>query len=259
MALNKFGQYVKLTVKDRSNSVVLSTDSLRVDFDIRNIDGFVRAEVSIFNLKPEVVRKLLGGENYVTLTTSLHGGKEVVLADELFVSNSLEVTKVPDHITSLYCYSKVRRASLEKQVSLYVTNPSLKKTVQEILNAVYFKGEVKVRHFPPGYETEVSKQPRTKQEGSALSCLRILCNYYRANLFIEGNDIVIVSKVHYKNREVIEDANKIKLRTENMRSNPRIGPAVIDIQSNLDASIKPSTVLDISDLITAEVGSIGDV
>ena len=251
MAINRFGQYVKLTVKDRSNTLVLETDSLRVDFDIRNTNGWMRAKVSIFNLAPEVVRKLQGGENYVTLTTSLHGGEESVLMNELYVSNSIEEKKIPNSITYLYCYSKVRRASLEKQINIYVDKPSFSNVVKEILSEVDFKGQTFFRHFPEGYEHALPRQPKSKQEGSAIKCLKILCAYYRAYLFVEGNDIIIMSKVHYTNREAINRGTELKLNTDNMRSNPRIGPAVIDIQSNLDPRIKPSTILDISELLTA--------
>ena len=254
MAINKFGQYVRLLVKDRSNNPVLETDSLRVDFDIRNTNGWMRAKISIFNLEPKVVKALQGGENYVTLTTSLHGGEEATLANELYVSNSIEEKQIPNSITSLFCYSKTRKASLEKRVDKYITQPSFSNVVKGILDAVGFKGEFKFKHFPKGYEFNLPKQPKSKQVGSAISCLEVLCKYHRAYFFIEGNDIIIMSKVHYDNRSYMDTGSEIKLNTDNMRSNPRIGPAVIDIQSNLDARIKPSVVLDISDLLTAGTG-----
>jgi len=65
-SISKFGQYVRLEVKDRNNAVVLTTDSLRVDFDIRDVVGWVRAKIDIYNLSPSTITKLMGGENYVT-------------------------------------------------------------------------------------------------------------------------------------------------------------------------------------------------
>jgi len=86
-SISKFGQYVRLEVKDRSNAVVLKTDSLRIDFDIRDVVGWVRAKIEIFNLAPSTITKLMGGENYVTITTALHDGPEVIVAKDLDISN----------------------------------------------------------------------------------------------------------------------------------------------------------------------------
>ena len=254
MALNRFGQYVKLTIKDRSKSLVFETDSLRVDFDIRNKSGWVRAKISIYNLSPETIRKLTGGENYVTITTSLHGGKEEVLVDELYVSNSLEETQVPNSITSLYCYSKIRKSALEKQVSLYIPRPSLVNVVIGILDAAGFSGEVKFLNYPIGYENNLPLQPKSRHDGSALSCLNIVAKQHRSYFFAEGNDIIFMYKVHSNNRSITnldEGTGEVQLNTDNMRSNPKIGPATIDIVSNLDSRIKPSVILDISNLLTA--------
>jgi len=254
MALNRFGQYVRLTVKDRSDTLVFETDSLRVDFDIRNKSGWVRAKVSIYNLTPETINKLTGGENYVTITTSLHGGKEEVLVDELFVSNAIQEIQIPNNITSLFCYSKIRKAVLEKPVSLYIPEPSFKNVVKGILDAAGFTGEAKFKEYPIGYLEKVPAQPRSRQDGSALSCLKILADQHRSYFFSEGNDITFMYRVHSNNRTITtldEGTGEVQLSTDNMRSNPKIGPATIDIVSNLDSRIKPSVILDISNLLTA--------
>ena len=42
----------------------------------------------------------------------------------------------------------------------------------------------------------------------------------------------------------------VVLSTTNMRSNPKIGPATLSVVSNLDPLIKPSSILDVSELLT---------
>jgi len=256
MAKIRFGQYVRLTVESRDNTPVFETDSLRVDFDIRDIAGWQRAKIDIYNLSPETNKLLINGENYVTITTSLHGGKEVILAKHLYVSNASNEFSLPNSITKLYCYSSLKRTHLEKQISIEVTQPSLKKCMDEIMHSVYYGKEVNViyKQFPDNYVEALPENPLAKFEGSVISCVDLLGKQYRFQQFIDGTDLVIMYQVTPKNQSATsleKEDGTVKLSTDNMRSNPKLGPSTIEIHSNLDARIKPAAVIDIANILTA--------
>jgi hypothetical protein len=59
--------------------------------------------------------------------------------------------------------------------------------------------------------------------------------------------------------ELADQKPDIVLDVRNMRSNPKIGPAILSINSNLDGRIKPSSVLDISQLFTAGTSTDSEV
>jgi len=257
-SISKFGQYVRLEVKDRSNAVVLKTDSLRVDFDIRDVVGWVRAKIEIYNLSPSTITKLMGGENYVTITTALHDGPEVVIAKDLYVSNSIDVFDVPNNVTTLYCYSKLKKSVLEKRVNKQVERPSLNNLMDAILDKVFFKGNVKYINFPDNYVEDVPLNLVSKQEGSVQSCIEDLGKYYRFHHYIDGEDITLVYAVSPKNAGSTGLTNAeptVILNTDNMRSNPIIGPATINITSNLDTRIKPGAILSVKQLLTASTSA----
>jgi len=245
-------------VKDRSNAVVLKTDSLRVDFDIRDVVGWVRAKIEIYNLAPSTITKLMGGENYVTITTALHDGPEVIVAKDLYISNSIDVFAVPNNVTTLYCYSKLKKSTLEKRVNVQVERPSLKNLMDAILDDVFFDGNVKYIHFPDNYVEDVPLNLTSKQEGSLQSCLDDIGKYYRFHTYVDGDDLTLVYAVSPKNAGStgLTDAEPtVILNTDNMRSNPIIGPATINITSNLDTRIKPGAVLSVKQLLTASTNA----
>ena len=68
-----FGKGVRLVVSDGSKNPVLETTELRVDFDIRLLQGFNRAKVDIYNLASSTIKEMSNGERYVSLWVSLHG------------------------------------------------------------------------------------------------------------------------------------------------------------------------------------------
>lgn len=260
-SISKFGQYVRLEVKDRNNTAVVNTDSLRVDFDIRDVVGWVRAKIEIYNLAPSTIKKLMNGENYVTLITALHDSKEVVIAKELYVSNSIDVFDVPDNVTTLYCYSKLKKSTLEKRVNVQVNRPSLKNLMDSILDSVFFDGNVRYINFPENYVEDVPLNLVSKQEGSVQSCIEDIGKYYRFNTYVDGDDIILVYAVSPKNAGstgLSTASPDVILNTDNMRSNPIIGPATVNITSNLDSRIKPGAVLSIKELLTASTNANAD-
>lgn len=258
MALIKFGQYVRIEVVSEDSSPVFSSDSLRLDFDIRNISEFVRAKIDIYNLNEETAGKIMNGKNYVTVYTSLHGGEEVILANSLFISNALNEFVLPNNITSLYCFSPLKNSFLEKQLEgVEVKTPSLRNCIDEISKAGEFKGEFVYKHFPEGWVDRVPDKPLAKLEGSVQSCLRMLSREYKFQFYVEDGNIKLMYQVQPENVATTTLASgeaDVKLSTDNMRSNPKLGPSTIEIESNLDPMIKPSAVVDISDLLTAGTG-----
>ena len=253
--IKKFGQYVLLQVHNESGELVFETDSLKIEFDVRHIKGWSRAKITLTNLAPDTIRKLGGttGGNFVTVQTKLHDGDLTVVADKMYVSNTLEEIKVPDSVFSMYCYSKLRRAFLEKQVDVKISTPTLPTIIEECLIGANFTGPKEFKHFPPDILSFVNTRPSSRRQGSLISILENLGEEYRFNTYTEGNKLVFMYKPDNKNVEdtdFYKNSGDIKLSTTNMRSNPKIGPATLSVVSNLDPRIKPSTVLDISELLT---------
>lgn len=259
--IKKFGQYVLFQCHTKGGELVFETDSLRVDFDIRDIQGWSRAKVSLFNLDPKVVGKLANGDNYVTISVAQHDSELTVVADRMYVSNALEETVVPESRLDLFCYSALRKLFLEKQIDVVVLTPNLTKVVEEITRAAEFTGEVVYKHFPQEVLDFVPPRFSSVHRGSLISCLEVLGSksYYRFNVYTDKGKLVLMYKPDAKNVEatgLFRDSGDIVLDTRNMRSNPKIGPATLSVVANLDPLIKPSSVLDISKLLT--VGTSAD-
>ncbi len=254
MALKKFGQYVNLKVTDKKGNTVFEADDLRVDFDVRHINGFSRAKFSIYNLLPSTVSRLSSGEKYVTLSTSLHDKEPTVIANQLYISNALEEKKVPDAIFSMFCYSKIYKLYLQKPIEIYVTVPSLKKVIESILGEVDFSGKIIYKTFPDEVLNYVPDKNISKHTGSAMTCLERLATQYGFNFYTEGDNIVIAYKPDSKNvagTDLRTSTGEITLDTRNMRGNPKLGPATIAVHSNLDEKIRPSSIINITKLLTA--------
>lgn len=255
MAIKKFGQYVLLQVHNSVGELVFETDSLKIDFDIRHIPKWSRAKFSLTNLAPSTIRKLSEASegNFVSVYTALHEEKPKLIADRMYISNAMEEIILPESIFSMYCYSKLRNTCLEKPVDVKVESPSLSNLVKAVLSDATFSGSIEYKHFPSEVLSYIPAQGHSRQKGSALSILELLGSQFKFNTYTEGSKIVLMYKPDAKNvaaTDFYSDAGSIKLATTNMRSNPKIGPATLSVVSNLDPRIKPSTVLDISNLLT---------
>lgn len=254
-ALKKFGQYVLLQVQDESGELVFETDDLKIDFDVRHIKGWSRARVTLTNLAPTTIKKLSSYSSnlYVTIKTSLHGGNLGTVADRMYISNALEEIKVPESIFNMYCYSKLRKFYLEKPIDVKIDSPNLTKIIDMCLSEVGFEGTVEYKHFPPSITEYVSMRPSSRRQGTLLSVLETLGEEYRFNTYTDSGKFIFMYKPTYKNvkdTDFYSSVGDIQLSTSNMRANPKIGPATLSIVANLDPRIKPSTVLDISRLLT---------
>lgn len=254
----KFGQKVWIKVEGEGGEVVLDASDLRIDFDIRLLDGFRRGSFTIFGLTPETVGNVSNGVRYVTLKTQLHGGRIYTLANKWFVSNALEVTSVPDSRTTLYCFDRTRKDYLEKMVSGEVINPTLRRQVSAITRSMGYMGSVRYKHFPPGRIDEVPLRPIDPLNYSAQRWFRELQKEFKFNLYTEDEELILMYKPNYsdfKNTTFFNEEADIQLDSRNMRANPIIGPASLIVTSNLDPNIKPASVMDISTLVTYGVKS----
>lgn len=252
--ISKFGQYVLLQVHDDKGLLIFETDSLRVDFDVRHINRWTRAKITLFNLNPTTIKKISSGDNFVSVSVSLHGGSLTLVAEDLYISNTFEEVKVPQSEFNMYCYSGMRRKYFEKRIDVTVTSPTIPKVVKQIAEAGGFTGVIEYKHFPSDILSFVPPNPTSHQSGSLLSCLAVYGAERDFNFYTEVNKLIIVYKPNarnYRATDFYSNPADVVLSTKNMRSNPKIGPSTLSIVSNLDPSIKPSSVLDISDLLTA--------
>lgn len=93
--------------------------------------------------------------------------------------------------------------------------------------------------------------------GSMGEVLELLGNENNFMHFTVGNDILLQYLPDLKQVPLtdLDSREFITLDTNNMRANPKLSPAQLQINSNLDGSIVPGAVVDITQLLTAEIGS----
>ncbi len=253
--IDTFGQYVRIKVQNGSGGVVFETDNLRVDFDIRNIPGFSRAKFDLYNLNPETVRSLTHGENYVTLTVSMHGGPEQVLANHMFVSNALEVPDLPESVTTLFCFPGMRKKFLEKVIDTEVLRPSLRRSVQQMTDEIGFDGEVNYVHFPADTVDHIPPTPQMHYQGTFLDIMESLGTAYGYKIYTKGDDLDLMCIPNAKNvasTNLFSSPGQIQLTTTQMLNNPKIGPATLSIEALLNGDIQPASILDISNILFAD-------
>jgi hypothetical protein len=258
LPIKKFGQTVRLVVTSESEAVVFETSELRIDFEVFNISGFQKVKIDIFNCDPKTVLALSNGELYATIYTTLHDGKEQVITDKVFISNALQEVKLPEKVLSLYCVSGAFKKSLQNQISLSVSEPSLKNIISACARSAEFEGEVEYKYFPEGKHERIPPNPISNQKGSFINCLTRLSEEYRFNFYVEGSNLIIMYKPDAKDLEksgmFSKESEEVTLDSRNMRQNPKIGPSQLQVTANLDGDLVPGLILNVSDLITATVG-----
>jgi hypothetical protein len=257
--MKRFGQEVFLTIESADGTPILDAAGLRIDFDVKQIQGFSRASVVIYNLNDETIGNLIGGnqDHFATLTTRLHGGNEFILMDGFYISNSIDHKVLPDTITTLYLYSGVKKRYLENQVATTAKTSSLAAQLKTLKVAATFPGEFILKSFPADYDKFIPPRGPSPMTGSMGEVLEQLGKENNFKSFTVGEDILIqylpdLSQVPLTDLDTREF---ITLDTNNMRANPKLSPAQLQINSNLDGSIVPGAVVDITQLLTAEIGS----
>lgn len=256
MRPEKFGQYVKLTVQNTQGGLVFESDTLRIDFDVRHLDGFSRCKIDVYNLSTKTIKDISNGKNYATIVVALHDGDKSTIVKHFFISNAIEVPNAPHSITSLYTFSSIKSENLEKQISIIIRKPTLKKSVEALALESGFKGRIIYKNFPPTMLTAGQPKPIKHLVGSFEDCLKSLSRQYGFNSYTEDNRLVLVYKPNIRNVEgtdMYKSTGDIKLSTRDMMANPKIGPATLNIRANLNANIKPGVILDTSNLLYAAV------
>ena len=256
-------QEVFLEVYDQPSggSLVLNATGLRTDFDIRHIPEFSRATFTIYNLNDTVIKNLMSGDRYVTLKTQLHGGKVFTLANRFFVNNAVDELVLPNRITKLYCMDTMRKDVLEAQVNEDAKDTSLAGMVRQILSVVDSSVPTKFISFPANLENEAGLRPSRPLQGNVQQCIRRLEKEFGFTTFTIDGGLSFMYLPDLSNVNKTSLASKtpdVVLKTRAMRSNPKIGIASATIHSNLDGRIKPTSVLDLSELLTASVNASED-
>jgi len=253
--MKKFGQEVILKITDKNGRAILDATGLRVDFDVREVDGFSRASISIYNLNEESIANLIGGnaDHYATVTTRLHGSQEFVVISNFFISNTITENKIPNVITTLYCYSKGKEI-LEKQVNIEEVNqPKLENLITALLLDAGYQGRVRYQCFPSNQQEYIPPRPKAPLIGSVNQCLNDLKREHGFLSYTRPDEFLFVYTPNLAQVPLTELDNlqPVVLNTSNMRANPKLAPAQLQVVSNLDGNIEPGAVLDISQLLTA--------
>lgn len=262
--IKSFGQKVNLEVFGKDGRLVFSSQkvpdtadpytSLRVDFHVVKMQGYNRAKFEVYNLSDKTVKELANGERYCRLSISLHDQPYQILIEDMFVSNTLRETKMPNNITSLYCYDKIRKEVTEEQINLSTTDTTLKGIMTAAIAASGNDTPITFKDFPAAKLSYICPKPNYLWSGSVDGLFNGLANSYNFKWFIEGKGITamyIPSVDTLSSSSLKSKPADIVLKTSNLRASPKIGPASLQIVSNLDTRITPTSILDSSKLVTA--------
>jgi len=262
MTIKRFGQAVKLEVfgPDRE-TVLFDSDGLRVDFDIVNIPGFSRATFKVWNMDEKMIKQVQHGERYCRLTCTLHDDAPMVIADGFYISNAYEQTIVPDSVTNIFGYSALRKDFLNKQIKLTVKDPSLRNIMTQISQEIKsrpdnkFRGKVIYRNFPGADLDYIPPRTYKSRTGSVEGLLENISKP-RFKYFTIGEDIILMYQPTADNLDQTDLATRkdtIEIDPNNLSSAPKIGPGQLVLECNLDSGIYPTSILDISNIVTAVV------
>ncbi len=259
--IDKFGQYVRIKIEGMGEGgepagTILEDDKLRIDLDYVDAAGYGRSKISIYNLETETISAIQGGKCYASIYTRLHDTAEELLIDRQFVSNVTSETQIPNIITSLYCIDKVYRQYMQTPIKVDVEEASIKNCVKAILDAGGFKGTIEYKLFP---DVELNFVPDSPEQfdGSLSYELYKYASYKKFSIYIRGDRVICMRKPDYKSipNSPLSSPSKddIVLDVRNLRANPKLGSGDLQIDSNLDPRIVPSSVLDVTKLLTVQV------
>ena len=252
--LQNFGKKVRLEIYDEVEGIIIDTSGLRVDFDVRLYQGYNRALFTIYNLTAATAREVSTGKRYVRLYVSLHGGAEYLIANDYYVNNAYTEKKVPDSLTRLYCLDRVYSEVTSKQVSFSVKRPTLRRTLEAFKANAAKPVNIKTIDFPDVILDAIPDAPVRTYSGEFSGILDSLGKEYNFNHFIQPQKTIEVCyrPLHHNVKQTGQlDRAVTVLSTDNMRANPIIGVAQLQIESNLDANIRCNSLLDTSNLLTA--------
>jgi hypothetical protein len=239
--------------------LILDATGLRIDFDIRLIPDFSRAKFVIYNLTEKAVQNMMSGDRYVTLTTQLHNGTIYTLAKRFHLSNAVDELQLPNRITTLYCFDTLK-LKLEQPVDVNVENPNLVRMVQQacIYAGVTAPDSGDFKSFPIKLTSEVGLKKIRPLQGSLKNVFSELGKEFNFLTFTDNGkfNFMYMPDSHNVGKTDLGDRSPdVILSTRSMRSNPKIGIASCKINSNLDGRIKPTTLMDLSQLLTVSPDS----
>lgn len=250
----KFGKTVRLEIMDSNRKVIFDTIGLRVDFNIKILSGFNRAKFSVFNLNKGTIKSISNGTRYVRLYVGLHDNPIQTLKYDFYVNNAMTIKRLPEGVTELFCIDSAKKDFTDKQMNLLVNNPTLKNYCKSMLEEGKYKGKFKFINFPSKILEYKPINPVGVWTGTPEGLLKKLGKSYGFNTYIKGNVIELVYKPLAENQKASgqNEQEAYILDTIHMRSNPKIGVAKVEIESNLDLAIDSGVMLDTSQLLTAE-------
>ena len=248
-----FGKQVLLEVFDEQGSLVFSSDGLRVDFEVNLLEEYNRATIKVFNINTETVKKIVSNEKrYATLTTQLHDQNPVVLMDSYYISNAFEEVKVPNTITTLFCFDKAKINLDIPLENFKVSKPSLRRILKAIEKETKIP-EIKPKGFPKAILDTIPDKPYSVWNGSAMAYLKYLSKEHSFNFYTEVYGVLCLYKPTQKNSadtDLQNDLELLQLDVTNMKSNPRVSVSTLEVVSNLDGRVERGLILDTTKLFT---------
>ena len=252
--LHNFGKKARIEVYDDTGGIVINTTGLRIDFDVRLYQGYNRALFTIYNLTAATAREISTGNRYVRLFVSLHDGAEYLIANDYYVNNAYTEKKVPNSLTRLYCIDRTFSEVTSKQISFTVKRPTLRRTLDAFQANAAKPINIKAVDFPEVILDAMPDAPSRNYSGEFSSVMEELGKEYNFNHFIQPQKTIEVCyrPLHHNVHQTGQlDRAVTMLDSSNMRANPIIGVAQLQIESNLDANIRCNSLLNTSNLITA--------
>jgi hypothetical protein len=129
---------------------------------------------------------------------------------------------------------------------------TLKRLVSGVFAAAGYSITPTYLYFPDTLEDLVSPAGYATFDGSVDDALAELAEEFKFKTYMEDGKVTLMycPDADTVDKTDLADQVPIQLNTNMMRSNPVIGPAILNITSNLDSRLRPGKVVDISQLLT---------
>ena len=253
--LNNFGIKIHLDILRPNGELVERLSDLRIDFHIKQIAGLSQAKLSVFNLSNKTIASLNSRGVYIRLSTQLHDRQPQAFSTTWYVNNTLTYKALPNAITELYCVAKIYRKLTEKQIQAQVRAPTLQKIVDAMNDDARSDVIFKPQDFPEEVINHRQLNPKYIMDSSAMNNLEALGEQFGFSWHEDGDNTIILQ--YHPTADNLSQSGQLSrkayvLNSTHMRGNPKVGVARMTIESNLDFLIKPGTILDAANLVTAQ-------
>lgn len=260
--ISKFGHKVTVSIYNLDGTLAFSSLGLRADFKLKLIPGLNKAMFSLYNLNSDTIKLISGGSKIIKLSTQYHDQPVVNYPYEFKVNNVQTYRKLPDAITEIYCTGVYFSEVLSKNVKVSSKDSTidgfLNEMVREITKTasdlIKSKGiKFNIIHMPDKLRYDKPLKPTRSDSGTVLEILRRLGDTsFKFNVYENVNSIDLVHKPEVVNQSASgqDDSEPYVFAASSLRANPKVGVAKMVIESVLDLSIIPGTIVDSSKLIT---------